>query len=328
MTLLTQLSKRYNLKFVLYEYFPSKGYRNLPLKLKTKSKSYTLIIYRNHEDIHNIISNANEFSEYLHNHNFPSRKIIRTIKGESEIKLNGKSRKYFACLYEYIEGETIPWEAWTRKHLILLGKSMSEIHNIGKDFPLMKLSSVEKVLEQQLKSLDSYLFDHKIQKTLQSKLNINIDETNFKIFHTKLEKILKETKDSSKTTLHMDLVRGNLIFENKAKELKLSGVIDFEKVTKGSSIYDIARTFAFLLTDCKYKTDREIIYNFLYLGYLDSRRTEFNKEFKNDLPILVNFFWIYDFYKFLKHNPYENLNRNEHFVRTVARLRKSRILNN
>ncbi len=36
------------------------------------------------------------------------------------------------------------------------------------------------------------------------------------------------------------------------------------------------------------------------------------------LEVLVDLFLFYDFYKFLRHNPYESLTDNEHFIRTKA----------
>jgi hypothetical protein len=44
------------------------------------------------------------------------------------------------------------------------------------------------------------------------------------------------------------------------------------------------------------------------------------------LEPLINLFLMYDFYKFLHHNPYESLKDNEHFVRTKLLLIKRRLL--
>jgi hypothetical protein len=112
--------------------------------------------------------------------------------------------------------------------------------------------------------------------------------------------------------LHMDFVRSNVLFNAHAT---IAGIIDFEKTGKGHPMLDIARTLAFLLVDCKYKEPGKVYKYFVHSGY--------RKRGKNNINInprllheLTNIFLLHDFYKFLRHNPYESLGRNEHFVRT------------
>jgi Ser/Thr protein kinase RdoA (MazF antagonist) len=40
--------------------------------------------------------------------------------------------------------------------------------------------------------------------------------------------------------------------------LAITGIIDFEKTAAGPRIFDIARTLAFLLVDCKAKTPAQV----------------------------------------------------------------------
>jgi hypothetical protein len=82
----------------------------------------------------------------------------------------------------------------------------------------------------------------------------------------------------------------------------------------GSPLIDLARTYAFLLVDCP-KPEAKITKYFLNSGYI--------KYGESQLPLLpnifynlTNFFLIFDFYKFLSHNPYESLEQNYHFCRT------------
>ena len=46
------------------------------------------------------------------------------------------------------------------------------------------------------------------------------------------------------------------------------------------------------------------------------------------LEPLLDAFLLYDFYKFLRHNPYESLSANEHFTRTRDLLLARRIIDN
>lgn len=126
--------------------------------------------------------------------------------------------------------------------------------------------------------------------------------------------------------LHMDFVRGNILFDDRAN---ITGVLDFEKAAWGHPLFDIARTLAFLPVDCKYKTEVEVRKYFLMSGYNKHGLGTFKITSRNArlLERLTDLFLFYDFYKFLRHNPYESLPRNEHFVRTRDLLIKHRVIN-
>jgi aminoglycoside phosphotransferase (APT) family kinase protein len=109
----------------------------------------------------------------------------------------------------------------------------------------------------------------------------------------------------------MDFVRGNILFSG----FEITGILDFEKTALGHPIMDMARTLAFLLVDCKYKTEEKVNKYFVQSGYT---KRGANKETINDddRGLLVEMFLLYDLYKFLRHNPYESLYENEHYIRT------------
>ncbi len=75
--------------------------------------------------------------------------------------------------------------------------------------------------------------------------------------------------------LHMDFVRGNILYSQN-HELRISGILDFEKAAYGSPLFDIARTYAFLLVDCKYKSEKEIGKYFLRSGYIKRGKLKLN----------------------------------------------------
>jgi Ser/Thr protein kinase RdoA (MazF antagonist) len=113
------------------------------------------------------------------------------------------------------------------------------------------------------------------------------------------------------------------LFDQNQKA-KISGILDFEKASWGPPIFDIARTLAFLIVDCKYKPEPKVRKYFLHSGY--NKRGDSNFTHTKVFEQLVDFFLVHDFYKFLKHNPYETLEQNEHFVRTRDFLLKRNIL--
>ena len=109
----------------------------------------------------------------------------------------------------------------------------------------------------------------------------------------------------------MDFVRGNILFDGS----DITGILDFEKTAMGHNFVDIARTLAFLMVDCKFKTVDKVVKYFLYSGY-HKRGQMKDVGDKAILNQLIEMFLVYDFYKFLRHNPYESLHLNEHYVRT------------
>ncbi|HEX9153621.1 MAG TPA: hypothetical protein VF809_02260, partial [Candidatus Saccharimonadales bacterium] len=113
----------------------------------------------------------------------------------------------------------------------------------------------------------------------------------------------------------------NILFSDEpyddALKVSISGVIDFEKTAYGHPLFDIARTLAFLMIDCKHKPADKVRKYFLGSGYIKRSSADLSSSYMSMLNPFIELFLFYDFYKFLRHNPYESLPDNEHFVRTV-----------
>src|SRR5262245_13030996 len=100
------------------------GYRNTtyPVRL-VDGRLLNLILYKNETGILDKIQSANRVSNYLAAQGFPTR----TTAGPSAVLRAGRVARY-ACLYDYLPGHTIPWEAYTKDHVKLLGLTMSQLH--------------------------------------------------------------------------------------------------------------------------------------------------------------------------------------------------------
>lgn len=308
MSFLKRISEIYNIDFERVELYSESGYRNKNIKLISNNKTFNFVIYKN--DIQDIqrIDAINSFSNHLSNLKFPTRKTIKTAKGESVIKVAFKNKNYLACLYNYLDGHTIPWEEWNRKHLTLLGQFMATMHIEAQEYKKEGLRLQKKIINKLIERQEDYFERYGIADAINSKLGVSLNKKKI----DKLFKLVGELDEKDETILHMDLVRGNVLFKEENNNVKLSGVIDFEKVAIGSIEYDLARTFAFLLVDCKFKAPKEIE-NYFLKSYLKIYK---NKIDKKKFQILVNFFLLFDMYKFLIYTPFEALNNNEHFIRT------------
>ena len=291
-----------------------KGYRNSSYLVTCKNgELINLIIYKREPGILQKIKSANKVSLEMHKAGLPVRYPIGKILRLTE--------NYYACIYNYLPGSTIPWESYSMDHLKLLGQYLNKIHFHGKNMPSQNVVKEAEVLKVILSRVENYFKNDNVKVALKNKLNIEI---NFDNFLKQSEKIINDVESSNKSTiLHMDFVRGNILFEENP-ELHISGIIDFEKTSIGSPLFDLARTLAFLIVDCKYKSEDKIRKYFLKSGYI--KRGDLKLESYKWLNKLVVIYLIYDFYKFLKHNPYEFLNQNQHFVRTVNALKSSKLL--
>lgn len=359
MKLLKQLSTIYGKDFINIDKTPKKGYRNSSFRVKTlNGEKFNLIIYKNEPTILETINKANWVSSNLAKIGFPVRSLVRTQRGRDILQIKKDSKVRFSCLYNYIEGETIPWEAYSMKHLKLLGWFMGDMHSncqlpasylrdeVSQIDHKLLLPNVFDDIKDKLSEMYEYFCDDGVKSALKSKINIHIDMDYFILLAHHIEKIEGELgRSKADSILHMDLVRGNILFRSEVRNLRLcqvfdgqskfqivesksegydskyilddlvlTGVIDFEKAAFGHPVVDVARTLAFLFVDCKSKTADEIKKYFLASGYQKRGKGQaFKPEILNTLLV---YFWIYDFYKFLLHNPYEFLERNEHFRRT------------
>lgn len=301
------------------------GYRNknYPLILHN-GKAVNLIIYKREYDIVRTIRNANETGEYLRSRDFPARapfdpRILRVTLPPHE---------QFASLYEYLPGETIPWEGYTMNHLKSLGASMSSMHALLADQPPHTLPVSTDVYRALLGRMERYFSDTHVLKALSDKLDITIRPdtiAGFYIVHRAVSHL------PNQQPIHLDFVRSNIIFKPRTSDI--TGVLDFEKVAFGNPIIDIARTLAFLLVDCTHKTEPQIRKYFLHSGYSKRGGTTYrpirittNSATIEVLESLIDFFLFYDLYKFLLHNPYESLDKNTHYTNTKMILASRGIL--
>jgi Ser/Thr protein kinase RdoA (MazF antagonist) len=290
-----------------------KGYRNEshPVML-ANGTTCNLIFYKSETGIFERIRRANAVADFLAEHGFPAR---RTLDGRIT-KLQAGERVKYAALYNYLPGATIPWEAYTMAHLKLLGQTMSDMHAALANFPSIDLPKVTDEYLAILAQMQQYFSDSNVVRAIKRKLDLQIAPQKLDWLAT----VVQASDTLPQQALHMDLVRGNVLFNDQSH---ITGILDFEKTSAGPVLFDVARTLAFLLVDCKFKTAAQVRKYFLQSGYqkrgsaqlMDATiRTRTGRA--SLLENLVNLFLLYDFYKFLHHNPYEFLPRNEHFVRT------------
>lgn len=312
--LAARIARGYGLRFSAIR-APQKGYRNTSYAIETVHGTLNLIVYKSEPDILQTIRRANHVGDFAAQQGLPARRT-------SSLKvahLVDRSRQTYAALYHFLPGQTIPWEAYTMEHIKALGHGMAQLHHTLANY---KARDLPDVTEQQLKinhRMQRYFGDPTVQKALAQKLQLQVERTDFTRVLTACRYL------PNPQALHMDFVRGNILFTNTT----ITGILDFEKTARGSTLFDIARTLAFLMVDCKYKNQEQIRKYFLRSGY-KKRGKGIIKRFIMDgidiLEELVLFFLLHDFYKFLRHNPYEALPQNEHFLRTKTILLNHRLI--
>jgi len=294
-----------------------KGYRNQSFAARLRDGSMVnLVVYKREPDILERIKRTNAVGDYTFQHGLPARhtrhaRIVRlsSLRGEA-----------FAALYDYLPGHTIPWEGYTMNHLKLLGKTMGDLHAALQSY---ENGALPDVIDEYLViagRMQRYFAQYGVQRALAAKLGLATPANT----HERIVATLNACQSlPHQQALHMDFVRSNILFDDVQGELAVTGILDFEKTARGSVLFDIARTLAFLLVDCKYKQPDKIRKYFLYSGYRKRSHSGFQNVVINTktgridvLEALLDIFLVYDFYKFLRHNPYEPLLQNEHFVRT------------
>src|ERR1017187_6041062 len=137
-------------------YPPEKGYRNESHPaLLDDGRKVNLILYKFENNIIQTIKNANIVSNFLATKNFPVRVTIdsRIIHVKS-----GEWQKY-ASVYDYLPGETIPWEAYTRNHIKILGKTMSDMHYSLRGLEYHDFHKVADIYEEIIHRMQSYWHD-------------------------------------------------------------------------------------------------------------------------------------------------------------------------
>lgn len=299
-------------------YDEQSGYRNKSYRIETRmSGDLNLIIFKPEPNILRRINVADKVSDFAATRGLSTRQRF----DKQTLELTGASgRIHYARIYKYLPGATIPWEEYTKKHIKLLGWAMSDLHHIATDFK-GDLPDALNQCQDQLKTMQRYFSDKNIQSAVRQKLNLSINE---KVFQALRGGLAAAKGLSQITPLHLDLVRGNVLYDSGSNidtpwrigDISLTGLIDFEKVARGPAILDLARTYAFLIIDCARKTSNKIFKYLINSGYNKRGKNQINlpsPELTQIFWLLVKFFLMYDFYKFLRHNPYEFLKENHHF---------------
>jgi len=288
-----------------------KGYRNEIYPIRTRQDMIQLTFYKREAGIVERMERADAVSKHAADWFLPTRQRI----DERTIHLKGTTRDVYAGLYNYLPGSTIAWEAYTKNHIKLLGQTMSNLHGALLDYegpsPLV-IDECEELLDRMMR----YFTDPQVVAAIDAKLGLEV--ASLSIF----KKLLTKSRELPTQQLHMDFVRGNILFSETTctdtlsiDDVSVTGILDFEKTAVGHPLFDVARTLAFLLVDCKYKTEDQIMRYFLQSGYT-KRGSQSLDYYPQLLEKLIQFFLLHDFYKFLRHTPYEALEQNEHYVRT------------
>lgn len=290
-----------------------KGYRNeiYPVVLADGSVMQ-LTFYKSEDGIKERIERADAVSGFAAQHGLRARTRANT----QTLVFRSEARTVYAGLYHYLPGETIAWEAYTKDHIKQLGKTLSDLHFSLRDFSATGQISIIDETVALVGRMHRYFTNDDVQQAMHDKLNLTLAQP-----VDRFAGLLEKTKALPSQQLHMDFVRGNVLFD----DTKIVGILDFEKTAYGPVHFDVARTLAFLLVDCKYKTEPQVRRYFLQSGYT-KRGAATLAYYPVMLEALVELFLIHDFYKFLRHNPYESLKDNQHFTRTVSILARSGVL--
>lgn len=317
--LLNETNQNYGHNFELKEKF-SDGFRNDVFWLLEGRQNYVLILYKKERHILRTIKCSHAIAFYLDANNFPVRLPIKNNKKAFYFKFYNQR---YAALYNYLPGKTIPWEAYTKRHLKGIGKILSNMHfSLEKFDSLVELPSWKSLIIKEGNEMIKYI--NKVLPWISAKLFLELNMEKV----IELIDIIKNYSSAENNPLHYDFVRGNILFSNKLLEddtYEITGIIDFEKVCRGPLLADISRTLAFLYVDCKYKTEKEVYKWFFIRGYFKRGKLKFVKDIKL-LELFAGYFLLRDFWKFLEHNPYESLWQNEHFIRTRDKLLERKYL--
>lgn len=325
--LLRQVAVAYDTRFTLMGK-PQKGYRNTcyPVQLGDGDAA-NFILYKREPGMTVTIRNANRIGDSLARAGLPARHTL----SKRIIRLQAEESSRYGALYAYLPGNTIPWEAYARSHIKLLGAAMSNMHAALKTVPTTDLPTVQQQYQVIFQRLARYFNEQSVRQAMAHKLQLAIVPQAIQASQQLLG-FAPHLPHSQ--PLHMDFVRGNVLFgTNATGQLAITGILDFEKTAAGHPLFDIARTLAFLLVDCATIPEQNIRRYFLHSGYTKRGITAFRNVRihtswgnSNALEALIDLFLLYDFYKFLRHNPYEYLSENHHFARTRNLLIKRAII--
>jgi len=301
-----------------------KGYRNQSYAVTLADGSLlNLMVYKSEPGMLERIKRANRISDYLYNAGLPARHSA----GTSIARLQAGTHVKYGALYHYLPGHTIPWEAYTQDHIKLLGKTMSDMHAALRSCSTEDLPDVTIEYRALITRMRAYFEGRPVRRALEEKLLLCIAPDAF----DRLERVVRQVHQlPGRQPLHMDFVRSNILFSSEPAhdtfKVSISGILDFEKTACGHPLFDVGRTLAFLLVDCKYKTPDKVRKYFLGSGYIKRGAAVLPGKHLAALEPLLGLFLFHDLYKFLQHNPYESLPDNEHFVRTAEQLISRQLL--
>lgn len=296
------------------------GYRNSSYKvILNNHDEINVLIYKAEADSLTTVKTANSLSDHL----FASGLPVRRTLNPKILRLKSQSRTSYAVIYNYLPGQTIPWESYSKNHIKLTGMAMSRVHARAKDLTLDAKNQADVCLGL-LGRMRKYLSEPAVQHAMAQKLKLCVPIAKLDYLEQSLE---FGRHLPNQQPLHMDFVRGNLLFSpstEMSSQLRvgnaiMSGIIDFEKAALSHPVFDVARTLAFLLVDCPRYPPAKIYKYFLQSGYNKRGESRFAVPITNGRNLLedyISFFLLYDFYKFLRHNPYEFLPQNHHFIQT------------
>lgn len=288
-----------------------RGYRNRSCRAElANGDTVNVICFKREDGIVERMRRADGVAKYAHHAKLP----VRIRYDDRLLRLGDQS---YAGVYHFLPGEAIAWEAYTKKHLKLLGWAMADLHRAVQQCDV-KSNTVYSELHETVRRIEEYFARTDVQRAVGQKLCL---QSPMPHIFPQLSRMLEIAAAlPNQQHLHMDMVRGNVLFAPSQPSdywsldgISLSGIIDFEKTAIGLPVCDIARTLAFLLVDCPKPTDRMIHY-FLNSGYRKRGRSVIRH--RHLLAPFVRLFLLHDFYKFLRHTPYESLEANYHYRRT------------
>lgn len=292
------------------------GYRNVSHLLTGNNARYNIILHKAEPNAIERIKRTNAYTKYLNEMNLPVRYPI----DDRLIRLNQQPGARLVGLYNFLPGQTIAWEAYSMKHIKLLGWALGDLHDASSRYT-GDLPSVVAEYRAILGRMVQYFNRQEVVSAIRQKLGLSLPGDKWQ----KLAKLLDRIDALPTQALHMDFVRGNILFEKEMPGsyyqidgLSISGIIDFEKASSGPPLMDISRTLAFLYVDCANKSQQKIFKYLIDSGYNRRSKSHFetNYQQKQLVDELVSLFLLFDFYKFLRDNPYQDLSSNHHFGRT------------
>lgn len=302
----------------------AEGYMNhvFNISFDNSDKKYVVVLYNSMryrgKKGNDFLSTLSRVTEYLNEKGFNSRRAIKNKNGDYITRItldtsNVLTNPRLLGVYDYIEGSTLEWDAYTRRHLRSAGMKMSQMHRLLKDYK----GNVEAVTQwdNYLKTDSSRMLQYMNKNTehIINKLHLKFNITEAE----NLVSLLHQDTTTKNQLVHCDFVRGNILFSQKKLQniYEITGILDFEKLLFGPIEADISRTMAFLLVDCRYKSSHEIEQYFLTEGYaLLGKGASFSI---SQLNLYMIYYWLRDFWKFLECNPYEDLKKNYHFNKTT-----------